>query len=183
MIPGGPLSPAPCTQGGGKLTGEDDIKGILRPGYYGDLAVLSDDFFTVPEQDIPHVESLPTLAGGRIVHAVGEFEGLDEERPRDQPAVELSRSLRRLPGHRQAQHLRRPPGRTPRPGRRRIRAAPPVARPARIQPRRAHRDLRHPLRPLIPGLQPLTVSRRREHTCPPTRSAFPPSPVTRNPSL
>ncbi|GGT33378.1 amidohydrolase [Streptomyces chromofuscus] len=69
------------TQGGAKLTGEDDVKGVLRPGYYGDLAVLSDDFFTVPEQDIPHIESLLTVVGGRIVHAAGAYEGLDEELP------------------------------------------------------------------------------------------------------
>ncbi|WP_351233136.1 amidohydrolase [Streptomyces sp. NPDC002133] len=69
------------TQGGAKLTGEDDVKGVLRPGYYGDLAVLSDDFFTVPEQDIPHIESLLTVVGGRIVYAAGAYEGLDEELP------------------------------------------------------------------------------------------------------
>lgn len=79
MIPGGPVSPALCIQGGAKPTDKNDGKGILRPGYYGDLAVLSDDFFTVPEQDIPHIESLLTLVGGRIVHAAGASEGLDEE--------------------------------------------------------------------------------------------------------
>ncbi|MFE4965260.1 hypothetical protein [Streptomyces sp. NPDC056660] len=46
-------------------TGEQDVKGILKPGYYGDLAVLSDDFFAVPGQDIPHIESLLTVTGAR----------------------------------------------------------------------------------------------------------------------
>ncbi|AVH57410.1 MULTISPECIES: amidohydrolase [Streptomyces] len=73
------------TQGGAKLTGEDDVKGVLRPGYYGDLAILSDDFFTVPEQDIPHIESLLTVVGGRIVYAAGAYEGLDEELPAISP--------------------------------------------------------------------------------------------------
>ncbi|MGW1887321.1 amidohydrolase [Streptomyces sp. NPDC001970] len=73
------------TQGGAKLTGEDDVKGVLRPGYYGDLAVLSDDFFTVPEQDIPHIESLLTVVGGRIVYAAGAYEGLEEELPAISP--------------------------------------------------------------------------------------------------
>ncbi|MFI9615742.1 amidohydrolase [Streptomyces sp. NPDC052023] len=73
------------TQGGAKLTGEEDVKGILRQGYYGDLAILSDDFFTVPEQDIPHIESLLTVVGGRIVYATGEYEGLDEELPAISP--------------------------------------------------------------------------------------------------
>ncbi|GEC10732.1 amidohydrolase [Streptomyces spinoverrucosus] len=73
------------TQGGAKLTGEDDVKGVLRPGFYGDLAILSDDFLTVPEQDIPHIESLLTVVGGRIVHAAGEYEGLDEDLPAISP--------------------------------------------------------------------------------------------------
>ncbi|MFC3499954.1 amidohydrolase [Micromonospora krabiensis] len=69
------------TQAGAKLTGEQDVKGILKPGFYGDLAILSDDFFTVPEQDIPHIESLLTITGGRIVYAAAEYEGLDDELP------------------------------------------------------------------------------------------------------
>ncbi|MEU5757174.1 amidohydrolase [Streptomyces sp. NPDC047829] len=69
------------TRGGAELTGEGDVKGVLRPGCYGDLTVLSDDFFTVPEQDIPHIESLLTVVGGRIVYAAGAYEGLDEALP------------------------------------------------------------------------------------------------------
>lgn len=74
------------TQAGARLTGEQDVKGILRPGFYGDLAVLSDDFFAVPEQDIPHIESLLTVTGGRIVYAAAEYEGLDEAIPAISPA-------------------------------------------------------------------------------------------------
>lgn len=74
------------TQAGAKLTGEQDVKGILAPGYYGDLAILSDDFLTVPEQDIPHIESLLTITGGRIVYAAREYEGIDETIPAITPA-------------------------------------------------------------------------------------------------
>lgn len=73
------------TQAGARLTGEDDVKGILAPGYFGDLAILSDDFFAVPEQDIPHIESLLTIVGGRIVYATGAYEGLDEPIPAVSP--------------------------------------------------------------------------------------------------
>ncbi|MFJ3582203.1 amidohydrolase [Streptomyces sp. NPDC090127] len=66
------------TRGGARLTGEDDVKGILREGFFGDLAILSDDYFAVPEQDIAHIESVLTVVGGRIVHAAAEYEGLDE---------------------------------------------------------------------------------------------------------
>ncbi|MFD7276550.1 amidohydrolase [Streptomyces sp. NPDC059862] len=69
------------TRAGAALTGEEDVKGVLRPGCYADLAVLSDDYFTVAEPDIAHIESLLTVTGGRIVYAAAEYEGLDEELP------------------------------------------------------------------------------------------------------
>ncbi|MEU3528952.1 amidohydrolase [Streptomyces sp. NPDC038707] len=74
------------TRAGAALTGEESVKGILRPGFLGDLAVLSEDYFTVPEPDIAHIESLLTVVGGRIVYAAGEYEGLDEELPPVSPA-------------------------------------------------------------------------------------------------
>ncbi|MGW3451462.1 amidohydrolase [Streptomyces sp. NPDC001076] len=69
------------TRAGAELTGEQGVKGILRPGFFADLAILSDDYFTVPEPEIAHIESLLTVTGGRIVYAAGEYEGLDEELP------------------------------------------------------------------------------------------------------
>lgn len=69
------------TEAGAALTGESDVKGVLRPGFLGDLAVLSEDYFTVPEPDIAHIESLLTVVGGRIVYSAAEYEGLDEELP------------------------------------------------------------------------------------------------------
>ncbi|MFD7631139.1 amidohydrolase [Streptomyces sp. NPDC059851] len=69
------------TRGGARLTGEDDTKGMLREGFLADLAVLSADYFTVPEAAIPDIESVLTVVGGRIVHASAEYEGLDESLP------------------------------------------------------------------------------------------------------
>ncbi|WP_225802545.1 amidohydrolase [Streptomyces sp. NK15101] len=69
------------TRGGAQLTGEQDVKGTLREGCYGDLAVLSDDFLTVAEDVIPDIESVLTVVGGRIVYATAEYEGLDEAVP------------------------------------------------------------------------------------------------------
>ncbi|GGZ51230.1 amidohydrolase [Streptomyces inusitatus] len=69
------------TTAGAELTGEQGLKGILRAGFLGDFALLSEDYFTVPENEIPHIESLLTVVGGRIVYATGEYEGLDEELP------------------------------------------------------------------------------------------------------
>ncbi|MFF8594203.1 amidohydrolase [Streptomyces sp. NPDC015220] len=69
------------TRAGAALTGEEQVKGTLRPGSYADLAVLSDDYFTVPEPEIPHIESVLTVTGGRVVYAAAEYQGLDEELP------------------------------------------------------------------------------------------------------
>ncbi|MEU9204760.1 amidohydrolase [Streptomyces sp. NPDC048332] len=69
------------TEAGASLTGEEGVKGVLRPGFLGDFAVLSEDYFTVPEPEITHIESLLTVVGGRIVYAAAEYEGLDEELP------------------------------------------------------------------------------------------------------
>ncbi|WP_345695788.1 amidohydrolase [Kitasatospora terrestris] len=69
------------TLGGARLTGEDEVKGRLTVGSYADLTVLSADYFTVPEADIPHIESVLTVVGGRIVYGAQEHEGLAAELP------------------------------------------------------------------------------------------------------
>jgi predicted amidohydrolase YtcJ len=52
-------------------------KGTLAPGMLADLAVLSQDIFTVPVQALPATTSVLTLVGGAIVH-----DGLAPARPR-----------------------------------------------------------------------------------------------------
>ncbi|QEV16546.1 amidohydrolase [Streptomyces alboniger] len=74
------------TRGGARITGEDDVKGVLREGWYADFAVLSHDYFAVPQDDIAHIEAVLTVVGGRIVYAAGEHEGLDEALPPLSPA-------------------------------------------------------------------------------------------------
>ncbi|MGW0816610.1 amidohydrolase [Streptomyces viridiviolaceus] len=69
------------TTAGAVLTGEQDRKGVLRPGFLGDLAVLSEDYFAVSGPEIAHIEALLTVVGGRIVYAAGEYEGIDEQLP------------------------------------------------------------------------------------------------------
>ncbi|MFE5512082.1 amidohydrolase [Streptomyces sp. NPDC056529] len=69
------------TRGGARITGEDDVKGVLKEGWYADFTVLSHDFFAVPPQDIAHIEAVLTVVGGRIVYAAAEHEGLDEALP------------------------------------------------------------------------------------------------------
>ncbi|MER5932382.1 amidohydrolase [Streptomyces sp. NPDC002054] len=69
------------TRGGARITGEDDVKGILKEGCFADFTALTDDYFTVPAEDIPHIESVLTVVGGRIVYGAAEYEGLDEALP------------------------------------------------------------------------------------------------------
>jgi len=47
------------------------------PGMLADLAVLSDDYFTVPVSDIAKIRSLLTMVGGQIVYASDPFSDLD----------------------------------------------------------------------------------------------------------
>ncbi|MFF5408633.1 amidohydrolase [Streptomyces misionensis] len=69
------------TTAGAALTGEQDRKGVLRPGFLGDLAVLSEDYFAVADPEIAHIEALLTVVGGRVVYGAREYEGMDEEMP------------------------------------------------------------------------------------------------------
>lgn len=43
-------------------------KGTLMPGMLADMAVLSQDIFTIPARALPGTTSLLTMVGGRIVH-------------------------------------------------------------------------------------------------------------------
>lgn len=43
-------------------------KGSLEPGKLADLAVLSQDIFHVPPDDLPKTESVLTMVGGKIVY-------------------------------------------------------------------------------------------------------------------
>jgi predicted amidohydrolase YtcJ len=46
-------------------------KGTLEPGKLADLAVLSQDIFTVPLPDLPKTESILTLVGGKVAYDAG----------------------------------------------------------------------------------------------------------------
>jgi predicted amidohydrolase YtcJ len=64
------------TRGSAWFSSEQDVKGALVPGQLADVAVLSKDFFAVPEAEIQTIESVLTLVGGRVVFAAGEHEAL-----------------------------------------------------------------------------------------------------------
>ena len=64
------------TVGSSWFSAEEGKKGSLVPGQLADLSVLSADYFSIPEEQIKHLESVLTMVGGRIVFAAGEFKGL-----------------------------------------------------------------------------------------------------------
>jgi hypothetical protein len=61
------------TQGSSWFSSEIGKKGALSTGQLADLVVLTDDFFSVPEENIQGIESVLTVVGGKIVHAADEF--------------------------------------------------------------------------------------------------------------
>ena len=65
---------------------KDNQFGRIEPGMLADLAVLSDDYFSVDENEIDRIESVLTVLGGRVVHASAEFAQHDPQLPALQPA-------------------------------------------------------------------------------------------------
>jgi predicted amidohydrolase YtcJ len=47
---------------------KDKDKGSLEPGKFADLAVLSQDIFSVPTPELPKTESVLTMVGGKFVY-------------------------------------------------------------------------------------------------------------------
>lgn len=68
------------TVGSAKMSREEYVKGSLAKGMYADLAVLSDDYFTVPEESIKNISSVLTIVGGKVVYGSKEFQELDTQK-------------------------------------------------------------------------------------------------------
>jgi len=73
------------TAGSAWFSGEQDVKGTLQAGRYADVAVLSDDYFAVPEEAIKDIVSVLTIVGGRPVHGAGDFRDLAPPLPPPSP--------------------------------------------------------------------------------------------------
>jgi predicted amidohydrolase YtcJ len=56
-----------------------------KKGQLADLALLSDDYFSVPEDQIVHIRSVLTLLGGRVVHGDGDYADLAPTLPKPMP--------------------------------------------------------------------------------------------------
>ena len=69
------------TEGTAWFSFDEHEVGSFAEGKYADLAVLSHDYLTVPEQTIRKIESVLTLLGGKVVHAVAPFAHLASADP------------------------------------------------------------------------------------------------------
>jgi len=61
------------TVGSAWFSSEEGKKGAVVPGQLADLAVLSEDFFSIPEERIKRIESVLTILGGSVVYGTAEF--------------------------------------------------------------------------------------------------------------
>lgn len=84
------------TEGSAWFSGESDVKGTLKPGAYADLAVLSADYLSVPEEEIRDITSVLTVLGGEVVHGSGDFRTLAPDLP---PASPDWSPVNRFGGH------------------------------------------------------------------------------------
>jgi predicted amidohydrolase YtcJ len=81
------------TAGGAWFSRETGKKGVLKPGAFGDVAVLSDDFFSVAEDAIQDITSVLTVVGGKVVYGAGGFEALAPPPPPVSPSWSPVRSF------------------------------------------------------------------------------------------
>jgi hypothetical protein len=61
------------TQDSSWFSSESGKKGAIAVGQLADFVALTDDYFSVPEEQIKGIESVLTVVGGKVVHATDEF--------------------------------------------------------------------------------------------------------------
>ncbi|WP_435950556.1 amidohydrolase family protein [Psychrobacter sp. DM8] len=64
------------TKGSAWFSNEETVKGTLEPGMYADFALLSDDYFSVPDEKIKTIEADLTVVGGDVVYGTGKYSKL-----------------------------------------------------------------------------------------------------------
>ncbi|MBD8182208.1 amidohydrolase [Pantoea agglomerans] len=84
------------TQGSAWFSSEQNKKGRIQVGLLADLAVLSKDFFSVPEEEIKGIESVLTVVDGNIVYAAGSFSA---DAPPAIPVLPEWSPVVNVPGH------------------------------------------------------------------------------------
>lgn len=84
------------TNGSAWFSSDQGKKGRIQEGQLADLAVLSADFFSIPEDDIKSLESVLTVVGGKVVFGADEF---SELAPPPIPVLPDWSPVKTTPGH------------------------------------------------------------------------------------
>lgn len=73
------------TQGSAWFSNEEMKKGSFVENQLADFAVLSKDFFSVPDEEIKNIYSVMTIVGGEVVHASDQFSAHNPPLPPPSP--------------------------------------------------------------------------------------------------
>ncbi|WP_058911516.1 amidohydrolase [Entomohabitans teleogrylli] len=84
------------TAGSAWFSSEQGKKGRLQAGQLADVVVLSQDYFSVAEEEIKGIESVMTLVNGKVVYAAGAFSPLT---PPPIPVLPEWSPVVKVPGH------------------------------------------------------------------------------------
>lgn len=84
------------TQGSAWFSSEQGKKGQIKVGQLADLAILSQDYFSVSEEAIMGIESVLTVVNGDVVYAAGRFSPLS---PPPVPVLPEWSPVVTTPGH------------------------------------------------------------------------------------
>lgn len=67
------------------FSNEEGLKGEIKENYFADFAVLSADYFSVPDDEIKDITSVLTVVDGKVVHASDRFLHLAPTMPAPMP--------------------------------------------------------------------------------------------------
>jgi len=68
------------------FSNEEGKKGMVKEGQLADLAVLSADYLSVPDEAVSELSSVLTILGGNVVHGAAEFRALSPPLPPPSPS-------------------------------------------------------------------------------------------------
>lgn len=69
------------TKGSAWMSKEEDVKGTLENGMYADFTILSDDYFSVPEEQIKSLEAVLTVVDGKVVFGSKDYKDMNPPLP------------------------------------------------------------------------------------------------------
>ena len=75
-----------CTVGPAWFEHQEDTKGRIAPGNLADFALLSKDYFSIPDDEIRTISSVLTVVDGRVVFGTQEYSAVSPTLPEAIPA-------------------------------------------------------------------------------------------------